>query len=187
MKISSISWHHFTICLTFTYLVRNYLKILFWISSWILRLFRWNLCNSVSVIINCLCVFVPTPSASKNHFKVTGIRRHNVSIMLVVFSQTEGSCLLRFVTLVDSTDFKICFSAPTEGEFAKDLCSYLSEYRLSDISYWIDRIKNCDLSDISDRLVFSVPGYHQASRMNKVREGLLRFYTCCMFLTIVSS
>ncbi|KIH45547.1 hypothetical protein ANCDUO_24412, partial [Ancylostoma duodenale] len=55
----------------------------------------------------------------------------------------------------------------TQSEFAKDLCDYLSEYHLSDITYWIDRIKNCDLSGISDRLVFSVPGYHQASRMNK--------------------
>ncbi|EYB88689.1 hypothetical protein Y032_0243g3503 [Ancylostoma ceylanicum] len=58
-------------------------------------------------------------------------------------------------------------SVSTQSEFAKDLCDYLSEYRLSDTTYWIDRIKNCDLSGISDRLVFSVPGYHQASRMNK--------------------
>ncbi|KIH52451.1 hypothetical protein ANCDUO_17448, partial [Ancylostoma duodenale] len=61
----------------------------------------------------------------------------------------------------------------TQSEFAKDLCDYLSEYRLSDITYWIDRIKNCDLSGISDRLVFSVPGYHQASRMNKFGHSSL--------------
>ncbi|KHJ91887.1 Tyrosyl-DNA phosphodiesterase [Oesophagostomum dentatum] len=58
-------------------------------------------------------------------------------------------------------------SVATEKGFSKDLCDYLSEYHLSDLTYWIDRIKNCDLSDISDRLVFSVPGYHQVPRLNK--------------------
>ncbi|VDL80881.1 unnamed protein product [Nippostrongylus brasiliensis] len=58
-------------------------------------------------------------------------------------------------------------SSSTTSDFASDLCAYLSEYRLPDISFWIDRLRNCDFSAVTDRLVFSVPGYHQFDRMNK--------------------
>ncbi|KAK6034353.1 hypothetical protein COOONC_28137, partial [Cooperia oncophora] len=53
------------------------------------------------------------------------------------------------------------------SEFANDLCSYLAEYRLPDVTFWIDRIRNCDFSGISDRLVYSVPGYHQFDKLTK--------------------
>ncbi|WKY04967.1 hypothetical protein Q1695_005738 [Nippostrongylus brasiliensis] len=58
-------------------------------------------------------------------------------------------------------------SSSTTSDFASDLCAYLSEYRLPDISFWFDRLRNCDFSAVTDRLVFSVPGYHQFDRMNK--------------------
>uniref|UniRef100_A0A7I4YIU9 PLD phosphodiesterase domain-containing protein n=1 Tax=Haemonchus contortus TaxID=6289 RepID=A0A7I4YIU9_HAECO len=58
-------------------------------------------------------------------------------------------------------------SSTNVSEFANDLCSYLEEYRLPDISFWIDRIRNCDFTGVSDRLVYSVPGYHQLDRLTK--------------------
>ncbi|KAJ1367572.1 hypothetical protein KIN20_028510 [Parelaphostrongylus tenuis] len=45
-------------------------------------------------------------------------------------------------------------SSPSESKFAEDLCAYLSEYRLQDVNFWIDRIRSCDFSGVSDR--FSV-------------------------------
>ncbi|CAJ0602763.1 unnamed protein product [Cylicocyclus nassatus] len=58
-------------------------------------------------------------------------------------------------------------SATTESDFVEDLCSYLLEYHLKELDYWIDRIKSCDFSANTDRLVFSVPGYHHSTRMSK--------------------
>ncbi|VDK60016.1 unnamed protein product, partial [Cylicostephanus goldi] len=57
--------------------------------------------------------------------------------------------------------------ATTESDFVGDLYSYLSEYHLEELDYWIDRIKSCDFSANTDRLVFSVPGYHHSTRMSK--------------------
>ncbi|KAK6748185.1 hypothetical protein RB195_001046 [Necator americanus] len=63
----------------------------------------------------------------------------------------------------------------TENEFANDLCDYLAEYHLPDITYWIDRIRNSEFTGISDRLLFSVPGYHKSSRISKFgHPSLLR-------------
>ncbi|KJH42428.1 Kae1-associated kinase Bud32 [Dictyocaulus viviparus] len=62
------------------------------------------------------------------------------------------------------------------SEFAADLCTYITEYRIPDVSFWIDRIRNCDFSHVLDRLVFSVPGYHQADRLHKFgHPSLARF------------
>ncbi|ETN70848.1 Tyrosyl-DNA phosphodiesterase [Necator americanus] len=67
------------------------------------------------------------------------------------------------------------FSDTTENEFANDLCDYLAEYHLPDITYWIDRIRNSEFTGISDRLLFSVPGYHKSSRISKFgHPSLLR-------------
>ncbi|VDP12462.1 unnamed protein product [Heligmosomoides polygyrus] len=59
------------------------------------------------------------------------------------------------------------FSTTSTSEFASDLCAYLSNYHLDGVNFWIDRIRNCDFSEVSDRLVFSVPGYHPSDRMDK--------------------
>ncbi|KAK6034356.1 hypothetical protein COOONC_28140 [Cooperia oncophora] len=76
------------------------------------------------------------------------------------------------VLILDPERVKLPYDYPVANttdtsEFANDLCSYLAEYRLPDVTFWIDRIRNCDFSGISDRLVYSVPGYHQFDKLTK--------------------
>lgn len=52
--------------------------------------------------------------------------------------------------------------------FTNDLLRYLQFYKSDAVHYWCDRLKHADFSNIEDRLVFSVPGYHTGSQMNQV-------------------
>ncbi|KAE9421017.1 hypothetical protein Angca_002174, partial [Angiostrongylus cantonensis] len=69
-------------------------------------------------------------------------------------------------------------SSSPSSKFTEDLCAYLSEYRLPDVDFWMDRIRYCDFSSVSDRLVFSVPGIHKADRLYKFGHPSLARLLC---------
>ncbi|CAL2042269.1 unnamed protein product [Caenorhabditis brenneri] len=51
----------------------------------------------------------------------------------------------------------------TRSEFQNDLIEYLGYYP-SSMNSWTELIKCADFSEVKDRLIFSVPGYHKAKK-----------------------
>lgn len=91
----------------------------------------------------------------------------SIKVWFLIISVSHQMHCSRHPMEVHTVRFFI-FSTTSTSEFASDLCAYLSNYHLDGVNFWIDRIRNCDFSEVSDRLVFSVPGYHPSDRMDKV-------------------
>ncbi|CAD6191284.1 unnamed protein product [Caenorhabditis auriculariae] len=62
----------------------------------------------------------------------------------------------------------------SESVFSSDLLKYLKAYNIEALSYWISRIQAADFSAITDRLVFSVPGYHSGAMLRSYGHLSLR-------------
>ncbi|VDM94916.1 unnamed protein product [Thelazia callipaeda] len=66
----------------------------------------------------------------------------------------------------------------TQSDFQINLLKYLSEYKTSQhwdlIEYWYYRIANIDLSHVSPRVVYSVPGVHKGDKLTEYGHPRLR-------------